>query len=360
MYKVMHTSYRIGNIEIPNRIVKSAMFEYCANNGHITKQHKQIYEEAARGGCGLIITGMEAISSTAGNGAGMIHTEYDNYLEDMRSIVSKVHNYGSRIFVQLQHAGPRTDWKSGYDRFAASPVKVADGIIYHSASKEELSKVIHDFGTAARKCKLAGCDGVQIHAAHGFLLTTFLSPHFNKRSDEYGGPVENRARLLFEIYDSVRNAVGVDYPVALKLSFSDLVADSSSPDEMLWVCKELENKGIDFIEVSSGINADNSSASCSPVLRKGEREGKFLESALLVADNLEIPVSSVGCYRSPDFIEHVLESTPLTAISLGRPLVREPDLPNKWKASNQKASCISCNRCFNCKNIISCQCNGIV
>lgn len=105
MSKLMHTPYRIGNIVISNRIVKSAMFEYCANQGRITDQHRQIYEDAARGGCGLIITGMEAISSTAGNGPGMIHTEYDGYLEDMRSIVSKVHRYSSRIFVQLQHAG---------------------------------------------------------------------------------------------------------------------------------------------------------------------------------------------------------------------------------------------------------------
>ena len=88
MSKLMHTPYRIGNIVISNRIVKSAMFEYCANQGRITDQHRQIYEDAARGGCGLIITGMEAISSTAGNGPGMIHTEYDGYLEDMRSIVS--------------------------------------------------------------------------------------------------------------------------------------------------------------------------------------------------------------------------------------------------------------------------------
>ena len=297
MSKLMHTPYRIGNIVISNRIVKSAMFEYCANQGRITDQHRQIYEDAARGGCGLIITGMEAISSTAGNGPGMIHTEYDGYLEDMRSIVSKVHRYSSRIFVQLQHAGPRTDWKSGYDRFASSPIKVADGIIYHAATKDELAKVVHDFGVAARKCKLAGCDGVQIHAAHGFLLTTFLSPHFNKRADEYGGPIENRSRLLFEIYDSVRNAVGVDYPIALKLSFSDLVSDT-----------------------------------------------------------LEIPVSSVGCYRSPDFIEHILSSTSLTAISLGRPLVREADLPNKWRTSNEKAACISCNRCFNCTDVITCLC----
>ena len=167
---------------------------------------------------------------------------------------------------------------------------------------------------------------------------------------------ENRSRLLFEIYDSVRNAVGVDYPIALKLSFSDLISDSSTPEEMLWVCKELEKKGIDFIEVSSGISADNSGASCSPVLRNGDREGKFLESALLVSDTLEIPVSSVGCYRSPDFIEHILSSTSLTAISLGRPLVREADLPNKWRTSNEKAACISCNRCFNCTDVITCLC----
>lgn len=355
MNRKMYTPYTIGNLQIKNRIVKSAMFEYGAENGRISERIVNLYREAAEGGAGLIITGMQAISEKAGVGPVMVHTAYDGYAEDMAEIVEAAHKNDAKLFVQLQHSGPRTDWKSGYDTFAVSELTVSENMTYHEASEAELKEVVRNFGISAAKCKEAGCDGVQIHAAHGFLLNTFLSPYFNKRTDAYGGNIENRARLLFEVYDAVRAAVGPDYPIAVKISFSDRVEQSSTSEEMLWVCEELEKKGMNMIEVSSGVTTGGTPSSCTPFIRKDEREGTFLESALKVVARVKIPVSSVCGYRTPEFIESVLKNSDISAISLGRPLVREPDLPNRWKKDNSRATCLSCNRCFASKGIISCQ-----
>lgn len=207
---------------------------------------------------------------------------------------------------------------------------------------------------AALRCKAAGVDGVQIHASHGFLLNSFLSPITNKRTDEYGGKIENRARLVFEIYDAVRAAVGKDYVVGIKFPFSDLKENSIQPEESLWVCKELEKRGIDFIEVSSGIAGDK----FSPVLRKNQ-EAPFLPYAAQVAEAVAVPVISVCGYRTPDVIEKALAETKIAAVSFGRPLVCEPDLPLRWKTDPSSAKCVSCNGCFKSApdGIIPCQMN---
>ena len=342
-------------MKIKNRIVKSAMFEYAAEDGALTERHEKVYEEAARGGVGLIFTGMHAIRAGAGNCSKMVNVTDPAYGESMNRILRIVHQYDARLFVQIQHCGPRTDVAHGYDDFAASAMIGEDGQKYREATQAELKQVVQDFGQAAAICRQAGCDGVQIHAAHGFLNTSFLSPHFNHRQDEYGGPIENRARLLHEIYDEVRARVGEDYPIAMKLSFQDMVEDGSSVEDMLWVCKSLEDKGLDAIEISSGITVDGTITSCTPYIRKGDREGNFLEFAQLVAEHLAIPVISVCGYRTGTFAEKVLKDTKISAISMGRPLVREPDLPKKWKTNpDYHAECVSCNRCFASRDVITC------
>lgn len=355
MSKKMYESFKIDNLEIKNRIVRSAMFEFAANNGKVSEEIIDLYKEVAEGGSGLIITGMQAISATSGYGPVMVETTYDGYIEDMAKIAKIAHENNSKLFVQLQHVGYRTNWSMGYDTFGVSELVVSKDCTYHEATQEEIDKVVRDFGIAAKRCKDAGCDGVQIHAAHGFLINSFLSPHFNHRTDSYGGNIENRAKLLFEIYDSIREAVGKEYLVSVKIPFSDMVEKTSTSEEMLWVCKELEKKGIDMIEVSSGITMDGSATSFTPFVKNDEPEGNFLESAKKVANEVDIPVVSVCGYRTPDGIEKVLEGTKIAAISLGRPLTKEPELPNRWKTDSSRATCISCNRCFGSQGIIACQ-----
>ena len=342
-------SFQIGGLKIKNRLVASAMFEYAADNGKITETFLNHYRKLAQGGWGLIITGMQAVSASGAIAPIMINAAYPDYVSDMKKVAAEVHSSGAKIFVQLQHAGARTFPAEGYDKFSVD-----------DATAEQLDTVIKNFGKAAANCKAAGVDGVQIHAAHGFLINSFLSPSTNHRADKFGGSIENRARLLFEIYDSIRAGVGENFIVGVKFPFSDLIEQSITPEESLNVCAELERRGLDFIEISSGLVMDESKVSFTP--RIGKNEAPFLESAKLAADNLKIPVVSVCGYRTPDFIEKVLNETKIAAVSFGRPTVREPDLPNRWRVDKSRAKCISCNKCKDsvADGVITCQVEKIL
>lgn len=369
--KTLYQPFTVGNLTLKNRLVASAMFEYGAEEGRITDKIAERYHQLAQGGIGGIITGMQAVTASGAVAPQMVHTEYDGYVQDMKAIADTVHQEDCKLFVQLQHCGSKTRPAEGYDHFTVSAVEDSAPhasdlrslsprdplVVYHPATVEELRKVAEDFGQAARRCQLAGVDGVQLHCAHGYLINSFLSPSTNHRQDEYGGPIENRARLLFEIYDAVRRAVGPEYPVGVKFPFSDLNAQSIQPEESLYVCRELERRGIDFIEVSSGMVMSTGSDSFSPRLAKDGPEGPFLPYARQVAQAVSVPVISVCGYRSPAFIQQVLSETGLAAVSFGRPLVREPDLPNRWRRDESPAQCVSCNACRNSAGdgIITCQ-----
>ena len=356
MATMMYTPFYLGKKQISNRLVASAMFEYGADKGKITEKIKGRYVELADGGSGLIITGMHAVSASAAVAPVMVNTRCDGYVEDLAEIAQAVHGRGGTILVQLQHCGDKTYSGEGYDRLAVCDKKVSDGRTYHQATKEEIQTVAADFAASALRCKQAGVDGIQIHGAHGFLINTFLSPSTNHRTDEYGGCIENRARILFEVYNAIRQAVGSDFIVGVKFPFNDLNEHSIREEESLFVCQELERQGIDFIEVSSGMVMDNSEASFTPVVGR-DNEAPFLKYAALLADRVTVPVSSVCGYRTPDVVERTLSETKVSAVSLGRPLVREPDLPNRWKRDRRPAACISCNRCCNSfgDGIITCQ-----
>lgn len=353
---IMYTPFHLKNTQVSNRLVASAMFEYGAENGKITEKIKEHYSALADGGAGLIITGMHAVSVSGSVAPIMVNTEYDNYTMDISSIARTVHEKGGKIIVQLQHCGGKTSTAEGYDKFAVCQKEVSENCIYHEATKDELHKVAADFAASALRCKTAGVDGVQIHGAHGYLINSFLSPSTNYRTDEYGGNIENRARILFEVYDAIRQAVGNEFIIGVKFPFSDLNENSIRPEDSIFVCKKLERKGIDFIEVSSGMLMDNSSASFTPVVRN-DNQAPFLKYASQLACQITIPVISVCGYRTPDMVEEALSETKISAISFGRPLVREPNLPNRWKKDRRPAMCVSCNRCCNSfgDRIITCQ-----
>lgn len=354
--QIMYTPFSIGKMEVKNRLVASAMFEAGAKNGQVTEKIVERYRQLAEGGVGLIITGMQGITASATVAPSMVHTEYTAYEEDMKKLAAIVHAAGCKLIVQLQHCGSRTLPMDGFDHFSVCETVVSDTQIYHEATQDEIKKVVTDFGKAALRCKAAGVDGVQIHSAHGFLLNSFLSPSSNHRTDEYGGDIQNRARFLLEIYDEVRSKVGNYFIVGIKFPFNDLNTQSISPEDSLYVCRELEQRGIDFIEVSSGMGPEGGVLSFSPIVKK-DAQAPFLKYAETVANAVSIPIISVCGYRSPDVVEKVLSETKISAISFGRPLVCEPNLPNRWKTNGSAAKCISCNRCGNsyADGIITCQ-----
>ena len=342
----IYDPFKLANLTVKNRLIASATFEYGADQGKISPRLIDYYGNLASGGSGLVITGQWGISAGAGIAPIMVETAYDQFVIDARKLTSEAHKNGALIFCQLNHGGYRTFPAPGYDRMAVSEKEVAPGVVNREMTEADIKKVVADFGHAAARCREGGFDGVQIHAAHGYLLSTFLSPYFNKRADSYGGPIENRARILFEVYQAVRREAGQDFPVIVKLHFNDRVSPSISPQECLFVCKELERLGIDLIEVSSGVTNDGGPESFSPFIRIERDQGIFFGGADHIAKAVKVPVASVGGYRTPDFIEKALNEPSVTAISLCRPLIREPNLPNRWRTDRSVAKCVSCDKCL--------------
>ena len=337
--------FKIGNVEIKNRIVRSAVFEFAADKGKITDSYRQVYQELAAGGCGLIISGHTAVSMGGRVSEKMVSCAYEGYEEDIHEIAEMIHSYGGIFFVQLQHAGSKVSLADHGDGFSVSRIE-NNGFLYREMNDEDIAQLKDQFYNAGEKCKKAGCDGIQVHSTHGYLLNCFLSPSTNNRTDKYGGDISGRSLLLREICSGLKERLGKDYPVIVKLSYSDLIEKTSSPQEIIWLAKRLEEIGIDGLEISAGMTNDGSKESFSPFIKPNAKEGNYLAFAEDVAANVSIPVLSVCGFRSRDFCEEVLKEGKISAISLGRPLIRQPDLPNIWKEENCKSACISCNKCY--------------
>jgi 2,4-dienoyl-CoA reductase-like NADH-dependent reductase (Old Yellow Enzyme family) len=217
-------------------------------------------------------------------------------------------------------------------------------------SLHEIDQVVEAFGMAAKRAKNAGFDGVQLHAAHGYLLSQFLSPFFNKRSDNYGGSIENRARILLEAFQAVRNKVGEEYPVFVKINSEDFVEGGLTVEEMLQVGAMLEKAGVDAIEMSGGtIYASGANSSCRiGALDSPEKEAYYKDAAIRYKEEISVPLILVGGICSPDVSEKLASDGLADYVSLCRPLIREPNLVSRWRSGNRnRATCIYCNGCFN-------------
>ncbi len=331
----------LTRLQLKNRLIRSATFETGgARHGLITPYLAQIHKALAEGGVGLIITGMMGVGRNSCINGSMVKLYDESFVPLFAADVEEVHRAGGKIVVQLGHSGAHAAvLEDGKYPYAPSDYQAAKAM-----TVEQIRAVVEDYGNAALQCKLAGSDGVQVHGAHGYLISQFLSPYFNKREDAYGGTIENRARFLLEVFRSIRAKVGSDYPVLLKINYSDLVDANSTREEIVWVCSELEKIGIDALEVSAGIGIDSVSLPSQPSSRG---EGFFSEYALQLAARVDTPVISVGGYRSLARMEEVLNQGNVAAISLSRPLISEPDLPRRWESGEHvRPRCVACNQCY--------------
>lgn len=338
---------RIGTLQLKNRIVRSATLEAGgADDGEMNDLLGNVYTDLAKGGVGLIITGMMGVGPNSCAYPGMTRIYGKTFGTEFRKIADSVHQYGAKIAVQLGQCGARVVVLETREHpYCPSDHADAAGNVATAMTKEEIARVVEDFGTAAAICKASGADAVEIHAAHGYLLSEFLSPYFNKREDEYGGSIENRCRIVKEVYASVRAHVGEDFPVLIKINYEDLVQPGLTGAECLFVCQQLEALGIDAIEISTGLAESMDSL---PFQRpKSPTAGTFTQGALKIAAGVSIPVISVGGYRTIEGIEAVLNEGSLAAISMSRPLICEPNLVTRWLSGDtRKAKCVSCNKCF--------------
>ncbi len=341
----------INGMNLANRFVRSATWEGMASTeGVCTSRLIRMMTVLAEGGVGLIITGHSYVSREGQAGPWQMGIHDDSTLPGLTQMTDAVHRSGGRICIQLAHAGAQAAASlTGLDAMGPSAFHVDGTAVCREMSREDVHRVVCAFGDAAARAKQGGFDAVEIHAAHGYLLSQFLSPVVNQRIDEYGGALANRSRMVLEVVQHVRRAVGPDYPVLIKLNSEDFVEGGFSLEEMLEVSALLEKAGIDAIELSGGTGSE---ASKYKPVRFGtvakENEAYYRDAARRFKQTVDVPLILVGGIRSPDVAERLVDEGTADYIALSRPLICEPDLVSRWKnGDTTKSACVSDNRCFN-------------
>jgi len=355
--KNLFNSTTIKKMELKNRFFRAATWEGLATeSGHMTEKLSAIYEELAKGGIGTIITGYANICQEEQANPFMLGIYEDSFIPEYKIFTESIHRYGANIIMQIAYGGTMTSMEvPNHTVFGPSIVKnEITEIIPKEMSKEDISYLVKMHGNAAKRVKLAGFDGVEIHAAHGYLVSQFLSPHYNQRNDEYGGSIENRARLLVEIIREVRKNLGDEFPIIVKLNTQDFIPDGMTSEESLFVAKMLENIGVDAIELSGGdgssrmVRENNLTPSRTKVAVAKENESYFKEHGKNLSNTVSIPVILTGGNRSLDIMDGLLNENGISYFGMARPLICEPNLIKKWeKDTSSTAKCVSCNQCFN-------------
>lgn len=352
--KKLFEETRIGSMILKNRLWRAATWlNMAGDKGHLTKRLEKVYLDLAKGGVGTIITGYANIIEEEQPNPGMLGI-YDNALiPEYKEFTEKIQAQGANIIMQIVYGGSFTNYQTE-SRTIWGPSAVAHPltkVIPTAMSQENIQTVITAFALAAGRVKAAGFNGVELHCAHSYLLSQFLSPFFNQRTDGYGGSIENRARIVFEVLDAVRKEVGSDYPVLIKMHCTDDWGDNGMDEkESLYVALELEKRGITAIEFSGG-NIDNENypnmgPGRSGILKK-EKQSYFAEATAKIVEKLQVPVISVGGHRRVERLEELLNSTKIQYFSLARLLHSEADIVNRWQKNiHAKPRCISCNKCW--------------
>lgn len=340
---------QIRDLILPNRFIRSATWEGLAGeDGSCTPELVDLIVELAKGKVGLIITGHAYVSSAGQATLRQLGVDNDGRIENLSEMSDAVHREGGRIVMQLAHGGLRADTKlTGRNPMGPSTAEELLESPGQEMSVEDIQQVVDDFGQAARRSKATGFDGVQIHAAHGYLLSQFLSPAFNQRTDDYGGAIESRARMLLEVLQSIRKAVGRDYPILVKINSEDFLQGGLCQEDSLQVGVMLAQAGIDAIEISGGTLLSGKLIPFRKEITYDRDQAYFRKATRALKNRIKIPVILVGGVRSYLLAERLMVEGVADFISISRPFIREPRLIARWRSGNlRKATCISCNGCF--------------
>ena len=332
---------KINEITVKNRLFRAATWENLADEqGCPTTDLLKVYEELAAGGVGTIITGYAHVLADEQPNPGMLGIYDDFLIAHHLPLVEVAHRHHARIILQVAYGGSMTDYQVGSREIwgpSAVPQK-RTGVVPTEMTAANIQTLIGACAAAGQRAHAAGYDGVEIHAAHGYLLSQFLSPYYNQRTDAYGGSRENRARLIVEVYEAMRNAVGPQFAIFIKVNCSDFDEEGATFDDCQYLCQELDRRSIDGVEISGGL---------SPWDMNASREGVFGEYAAQIAKLIKAPVIVVGVNRDPQAMQETLDTTNIQYFSLSRPLLREPNLVQRWESGDKtEARCIYCCKCF--------------
>ena len=347
----LFTESHIGNMTLKNRFVRSATWENMATEeGHMTDKLYDIYEELAQGEVGLIVTGYANIVEEEKPNAGMMGMYNDSFIEEYKKLTDLVHGYDSKIVMQLAYGGTKTTYNVG-ERIIFAPSEVCERgtqTLGKAMTKSEIDYIVDAFAQASRRAKESGFDGVEIHAAHTYLINQFLSPYYNRREDEYGGSLENRMRFLVEIYTAIRALVGDDFPIFIKLTASEFFDGGLSFDETRLICKKLESLGVDALVISGNIHGKaNAMVGENFDGYQLQEEGYFHEYGKVISEEVSLPVITVGGLSCINAIEAMAKTTNIQYFALSRPLLAEPQLIKRWKEGSQNP--VDCERCSKCR-----------
>jgi 2,4-dienoyl-CoA reductase-like NADH-dependent reductase (Old Yellow Enzyme family) len=401
---IVLTPVHLGPLEIKNRLVRSATFERAAtSNGEVSDFLVELYRTLAKGGVGLIMTGIAGVYSKALSPSFSMRADHDDFIPGLKKIPASVREADPdcRVMLQLHHPGRQVihpenipkllpvlppallNYLQNQPENAApseahrvieptAPSAVYDAIFDRTPralTTDEIDQIIEGFAEGIRRAQEAGFDGTQLHAAHGWLLSSFLSPWTNQRDDQYGGSTENRARIVIEIYQRARKKVGDQFPILIKMNTTDFLPGGIELEEATRIGDILSGIGFTAIETSGGmwesLTRPKEELNWIPVMlpesRTGiktqEQEAYFLPGAKALKEKSGASVILVGGLRSFSRIEEVLTAKAADLVSLSRPLIRQPDLPNLWRSGEgpDKAECISCNACLPLNSPVGCR-----
>ena len=343
-YPHIFSPLTVKNMTIKNRIVMMPMgTNYGEQNGEMSFLHINYYEQRAKGGTGLIIVENASIDSPQGsNGTTQLRIDHDNYLPRLFKFCENIHRYGTKIAIQINHAGA----SAISSRINMQPVSASDvpskegGEIPRPLSREEILHIVKKYGEAAKRAQTAGFDAVEIHAGHSYLISQFLSPITNKRTDEFGGSVENRTRFCRMVIDEVRKQVGPFFPIMLRLSADELMEGGNTLDDTLEYLDYLQEE-VDIFDVSCGLNGSIQYQIDANYLPDGWRS--YMAKA--VKEKFNKPCISMGNIRDPKVAERILADGDADLIGMGRGLIADPAWVNKVATGHEcdLRTCISCN-----------------
>lgn len=347
---------KIGNVQIKNRIIRSATWVAKATiDGYVTKDLIKIFKDLAEGGTGLIISGYLAVDALGAATRRMACLYDDSYISGQKKLVKTVHeNLDVKIAAQIAHTGNGAFIFGNKNFKPVGPSPMINLVLNkpcRELTTEEVRQIIKKFVDTGKRAYDCGYDAVQIHGAHGYLLSDFVSPFTNKRTDEFGGNFEKRTKILVDIYNQLRDEVDKNFPILIKLNTMDYLQGGLRLDEAKNIAKILIETGYDAIEPSSGrYNLKFSSRKTYPsVMDKSEKnENYFLQNVKRLKPIMRgRPIILQGGIRNPVVIEEFIKDNTTDFIALSRPLLYEPDLPMRWKNGDLSPPlCISCNACL--------------
>lgn len=335
---------RIGQLELKNHWVRSATWDATADSsGAVTDNSVALYRELGQGGIGLIVSGYAFVSPLGQAMFGQYGAHTDDMIPGLRRLVQVAHEGSSKIALQIVHAGINSDYlrRQGITVLALSRMPGMNRP-HREMTDEDIETIISDFAAAAIRAREAGFDAIQLHGAHGYLMSQFLSPLFNHRTDRWGGSAVNRRRFHLEVIRKVRQALGTDFPLMIKFGIQDDREGGLSFDEGLETAQQMVDEGIDAIEISAGVGSP------VPAMKEDEPErAYFRERAATAKRTLSVPVILVGGIRSLEMARNIVDSGDADLLAISRPLIREPGLIARWQRGEMgPARCISCNKCL--------------